>query len=292
VIASRVPDVRFLLDFLLGGGADPAAGPAGSDPAAGIELDAERNGLAGHSFGGWTALAVPETDPRVGAALAVPETDPRVGAALAVSETDPRVGAALAVPEPTRGWVPRWPWRRRRREPRAGDPAADPRRCPASRGADADPGGGERRAGPAGRPARALRPHPAAPADVHPAPGRPPAFPGRRGRRARGGTEDAVPAGGGVDTGGDASGDRAVPGRARPSVHPRAGARPPGCGPAPVRAGLVRPGGSWPETWRPSSPPAVSRRSRTGRGLVWTAPFRPAGMTPLKAGGNVSLRGR
>ncbi len=52
IIASRVPDVRFLLGYLLGGGAGPRPDP-------------DRVGLAGHSFGGWTVLAVPEADDRV-----------------------------------------------------------------------------------------------------------------------------------------------------------------------------------------------------------------------------------
>ncbi len=58
IIASRVPDVRFLLDRLLGGAVD-------------IELDAARIGLVGHSFGGWTVLAVPEVDARVRAVVAL-----------------------------------------------------------------------------------------------------------------------------------------------------------------------------------------------------------------------------
>ncbi len=49
VIASRVPDVRFLLDHLLDGRSwDSEA-----------ELDPARIGILGHSFGGWTALAAP-----------------------------------------------------------------------------------------------------------------------------------------------------------------------------------------------------------------------------------------
>ena len=60
VIASRVPDVRFLLDRLLGG-RDPET------PA----LDVERIGIVGHSFGGWTALATPETDSRIRAVVAL-----------------------------------------------------------------------------------------------------------------------------------------------------------------------------------------------------------------------------
>ncbi|HEV2934992.1 MAG TPA: hypothetical protein VGY96_17805 [Streptosporangiaceae bacterium] len=59
VIGSRVPDVRFLLDHLL------------TDGVAGLEFDAARVGLAGHSFGGWTALAAPEVEPRVRAVVAL-----------------------------------------------------------------------------------------------------------------------------------------------------------------------------------------------------------------------------
>ena len=60
VIASRVPDVRSLLDRLLGG-------TEGETPA----LDVERIGIVGHSFGGWTALATPETDARIRAVVAL-----------------------------------------------------------------------------------------------------------------------------------------------------------------------------------------------------------------------------
>lgn len=52
VIASRVPDARFLLDCLL------------NDTTSNSQPDPERIGVVGHSFGGWTALAVPETDSR------------------------------------------------------------------------------------------------------------------------------------------------------------------------------------------------------------------------------------
>src|SRR6266508_3173026 len=57
IVASRVPDVRFLLDHLLDGGS-------------GLQLDADRVGLVGHSLGGWTVLATPEVDPRVRAVAA------------------------------------------------------------------------------------------------------------------------------------------------------------------------------------------------------------------------------
>jgi dienelactone hydrolase len=73
IIASRVPDVRFLLDCLL----------SGSERAIdGIGIDEERIGLAGHSFGGWTVLATPDVEHRIGAVAAfVPggSSNPRPG---------------------------------------------------------------------------------------------------------------------------------------------------------------------------------------------------------------------
>jgi predicted dienelactone hydrolase len=65
MIAGRVPDVRFLLDHLLG------VGDGGRSVPDGLELDPERVGLAGFSFGGWTALAAPESEPRVRAVVAL-----------------------------------------------------------------------------------------------------------------------------------------------------------------------------------------------------------------------------
>jgi dienelactone hydrolase len=59
VIAGRVPDVRLLLDRLL----DGAVAELAPDPA--------RIGIVGHSFGGWTALAAPDADPRVRAVVAL-----------------------------------------------------------------------------------------------------------------------------------------------------------------------------------------------------------------------------
>ncbi|HVS05261.1 MAG TPA: dienelactone hydrolase family protein [Candidatus Dormibacteraeota bacterium] len=59
VIASRVPDIRFLLDHLLG------------ETDTGIVLDASRIGLVGHSFGGWTVLATAEVEPRVKGVVAM-----------------------------------------------------------------------------------------------------------------------------------------------------------------------------------------------------------------------------
>lgn len=55
-IASRVPDVRFLLDYLL---------------ASERRIDARRIAVVGHSFGGWTALAAVEVDPRIRAVVAL-----------------------------------------------------------------------------------------------------------------------------------------------------------------------------------------------------------------------------
>jgi dienelactone hydrolase len=63
IMASRVPDVRVLLSALTGPGR-PAA-------AQGVGLSPELIGVAGHSFGGWTALAVPEQEPRVRAVVAL-----------------------------------------------------------------------------------------------------------------------------------------------------------------------------------------------------------------------------
>jgi predicted dienelactone hydrolase len=61
LIASRLPDVRFILDHLLGGDAwDSAA-----------RLEPRGVGIVGHSFGGWTALAVPDVEPRIRAVVAL-----------------------------------------------------------------------------------------------------------------------------------------------------------------------------------------------------------------------------
>jgi len=61
VIASRVPDIRFLLDHL--------QGRAVLHPEA--SLDVTRIGIVGHSFGGWTALAATDADPRLRATVAL-----------------------------------------------------------------------------------------------------------------------------------------------------------------------------------------------------------------------------
>jgi dienelactone hydrolase len=54
-IANRVPDIRFLLDQLIN--------KANVDPT--------QIGIVGHSFGGWTALAAPEVEPRIRAVVAL-----------------------------------------------------------------------------------------------------------------------------------------------------------------------------------------------------------------------------
>jgi predicted dienelactone hydrolase len=57
-IANRVPDLRLLLDHLLGGDTTP------TDP------DPQRVGVVGHSFGGWTALMAADVDDRIRAVVA------------------------------------------------------------------------------------------------------------------------------------------------------------------------------------------------------------------------------
>ncbi|HEY7177383.1 MAG TPA: dienelactone hydrolase family protein [Micromonosporaceae bacterium] len=54
IVAARVPDVRFLIDYV-------AAQP---------EFDVNRTGLVGHSFGGWTVLAAANADARVAGVVA------------------------------------------------------------------------------------------------------------------------------------------------------------------------------------------------------------------------------
>jgi predicted dienelactone hydrolase len=73
-IASRVPDVRFLFDHLLGSETN---------------LDSNRIGIVGHSFGGWTALAAPEADPRIRAVVALaPDWGRDVPTLYLVAEND------------------------------------------------------------------------------------------------------------------------------------------------------------------------------------------------------------
>lgn len=61
IIGSRVPDVCFLLDELLGRSAWRFE----------ARVDVDRIAIAGHSFGGWTALAAPESEPRIRAVVAL-----------------------------------------------------------------------------------------------------------------------------------------------------------------------------------------------------------------------------
>jgi dienelactone hydrolase len=61
MIASRVPDIRFLLDQLLGGTAWNSE----------AKIDPARVGIVGHSFGGWTALAAVDVEPRISAVVAL-----------------------------------------------------------------------------------------------------------------------------------------------------------------------------------------------------------------------------
>jgi predicted dienelactone hydrolase len=60
-IASRVPDIRFLLDHLLDG-------PGWHSEA---HLDRTRVGIVGFSFGGWTVLAAPDVEPRIRSVVAL-----------------------------------------------------------------------------------------------------------------------------------------------------------------------------------------------------------------------------
>jgi dienelactone hydrolase len=58
-IAARPADIRFMIDRTLDGTAGNLASL----------VDADRVGMTGHSFGGWTTLAVTACEPRIGAAL-------------------------------------------------------------------------------------------------------------------------------------------------------------------------------------------------------------------------------
>jgi predicted dienelactone hydrolase len=61
VIASRVPDVRFLLELLC----------EGQEWKPEVKLDFAGIGIVGHSFGAWTALAINDVEPRIGAVVAL-----------------------------------------------------------------------------------------------------------------------------------------------------------------------------------------------------------------------------
>jgi dienelactone hydrolase len=58
-IASRVPDLRFLLDYML------------SQPLPGVRVDGDRIGAVGHSFGGWTVLEAPRVESRIRSIVAL-----------------------------------------------------------------------------------------------------------------------------------------------------------------------------------------------------------------------------
>lgn len=61
IIDDRVPDLRFLIDHILGGAVDRVS----------AAIDERRIGLIGWSFGGWAVLATPEVDERVAAVVAL-----------------------------------------------------------------------------------------------------------------------------------------------------------------------------------------------------------------------------
>jgi dienelactone hydrolase len=61
VIASRVPDIRFLLDQLLRDAVVQRH----------TTIDPNQIGIVGHSLGGWTALTVPDVEPRIRAVVAL-----------------------------------------------------------------------------------------------------------------------------------------------------------------------------------------------------------------------------
>ena len=61
VVANRVPDVRFLLDYVLGNAL----------PDSDAKIDPTQIGIVGHSLGGWTALAAPDVERRIRAVVAL-----------------------------------------------------------------------------------------------------------------------------------------------------------------------------------------------------------------------------
>jgi dienelactone hydrolase len=69
-VASRVPDVQFLIDRLLNDSAPPVRAGFRTWNAE-ARIDPAAIGIVGHSFGGWTALAAPDADPRLGAVVAL-----------------------------------------------------------------------------------------------------------------------------------------------------------------------------------------------------------------------------
>jgi dienelactone hydrolase len=61
VIASRIPDIRFLLDYV--------QKTSALEPQ--TQIDSARIGIVGHSFGAWTALAVNDVENRIRAVVAL-----------------------------------------------------------------------------------------------------------------------------------------------------------------------------------------------------------------------------
>lgn len=67
LIGSRVPDILFLLKHLLG-----SASPFNEQVSTlDAKVDPNQIGIVGHSFGGWTALAATEFEPRICAVVAL-----------------------------------------------------------------------------------------------------------------------------------------------------------------------------------------------------------------------------
>src|SRR6516162_5610294 len=64
LIANRVPDARFLLDYMLAGAIPCTARP-----------DPDRIAIVGHSAAGWTAVALPEPDTRIRAVVELPPAE-------------------------------------------------------------------------------------------------------------------------------------------------------------------------------------------------------------------------
>jgi predicted dienelactone hydrolase len=73
IVASRVPDVRFLLTCLLddGSGGTGDDGGFGGLRLDGLRLDGLKVAVVGHSFGGWTALSTPEFEQRIRSVVAL-----------------------------------------------------------------------------------------------------------------------------------------------------------------------------------------------------------------------------
>ncbi|PYS37797.1 MAG: hypothetical protein DMG14_19985 [Acidobacteria bacterium] len=72
VVGSRVPDLQFLLDLMLGRTTWNSE----------AKLDLNQVGVVGHSFGEWTVLSIPEIDPRIRAVVAHDTFTRRCGASM------------------------------------------------------------------------------------------------------------------------------------------------------------------------------------------------------------------